>query len=190
MDADTKTIYEEIKAIAKDRDRGYVNYGEIAPLVGLDMEQPEDRRRIGAILDRINRVEHRAGRRLLSAVVTLKDANIPGTGFFNLAKELRRQPPNEDDLLFWVEEFQRVLSGPHADQRAAYARIRRRVARAQLRHGLKALQRPLCVPRPDLPHPFLAGGRRASGPAGPFGPPRNARPAAACCALLRVSTGI
>ena len=108
MDADTKTIYERIKEVAKDRDRGYVNYGEIAPLVGLDMEQPEDRRRIGAILDRINRVEHCAGRPLLSAVVILKDENMPGKGFFDLAKELRRQPPNEGDLLFWVGEFQRV----------------------------------------------------------------------------------
>ena len=106
MDADTKTIYEEIKEVAKDG--GYVNYGDIAPLVGLDMEMPGDRLRIGAILDRINRVEHRAGRPLLSAVVILKEENKPGKGFFDLAKEIRRQSPNEDDITFWVEELKRV----------------------------------------------------------------------------------
>ena len=106
MDAETKAIYEKIKRVAKKGE--YVNYGDIAPLVGLDMEMPGDRIRIGAILDCINRVEHRAGRPLLSAVVILKDENKPGMGFFDLAKELRRQSSNEDDLLFWIEELIRV----------------------------------------------------------------------------------
>ena len=106
MDSDTKTIYEEIKDVAKSG--VYVNYGDIAPLVGLDMEMPGDRLRISAILDCINRVEHRAGRPLLSAVVILKEENKPGAGFFDLAKELRLQSPNEDDLMFWIGELRRV----------------------------------------------------------------------------------
>ena len=106
MDEETQIIYEKIREVA--RDGIYVNYGDIAPLIGLDMEMPEDRDRIGAILDCINRIEHKKGRPLLSAVVILKDANMPGAGFFKLAKCLGLQSQDEDNLMFWINELRRV----------------------------------------------------------------------------------
>ena len=70
------------------------------------MESIEDRNRIASILDGISTVEHRSGRPLLSAVVIRKDTNIPGQGFFSLAKKLGLY--NGDDTLYWVEELRHV----------------------------------------------------------------------------------
>lgn len=106
VDAETKTIYEEIIKVAKNR--SYTYYGEVAPLIGLDIRTNWGRKRIGAILDGINRIEHDDGCPLLSAVVIRKSANIPGAGFFRLTKKLGLQSPNEDNLMFWINELRRV----------------------------------------------------------------------------------
>ena len=105
MNANTLAIYDELRRVAKDG--SITRYSDIAPLAHLDMDSPEDRNCIADILDDISRSEHDAGRPLLSAVVIRKDTNIPGQGFFNLAKSLRL-PGADDDVLFWVKEVQRV----------------------------------------------------------------------------------
>ena len=106
MDEKTQIIYNKIREIARDED--YTYYSEIAPLIGVDIKTNWGRNRIGAILDCINRIEHSEGHPLLSAVVILKDANMPGAGFFKLAKCLGLQSPNEDNLMFWIRELRRV----------------------------------------------------------------------------------
>ena len=106
MDADTKTIYEEIKEVAKNGDVVY--YSEIAPSICLDMRLHKDRKRIGAILDCINRSERDKGRPLLSAVVVRKIQKMPGTGFFRLAKDIGLQVRGEDNFKFWLKELRRV----------------------------------------------------------------------------------
>ncbi len=79
-------IYERLKAIAKAKE--LTTYSEIAPLAGLDMSQPPDRKKIGGILDEISTFEHGEGRPLLSAVVVHKRGDrMPGPGFFTLAKK-------------------------------------------------------------------------------------------------------
>ena len=102
MDEKTQIIHEKIRDVA--RNGIYVNYGDIAPLIGLDPHSPK----LFAILDCINRIEHKKGRPLLSAVVILKDANMPGAGFFKLAKCLGLQSQDEDNLMFWINELRRV----------------------------------------------------------------------------------
>ena len=99
MDADTKTIYEKIKEVAKDG--GTVTYSEVASCVGMRAIE------ITPILDRINKTENREGRPLLSAVVVNKIKRMPGTGFFELAKELKLYNGG-DDTGYWHEELQRV----------------------------------------------------------------------------------
>ena len=106
MDADTKIIYEEIIEVAKRRDDVY--YSELAPLIGLDLGSPEGPGRIGAILERISRTEDSEDRPLLSAVVIGKRNDIPGDGFFRLAKVLGLQSSGEDDFKFWQKEIRRV----------------------------------------------------------------------------------
>jgi len=64
----------------------YVIYSEIAPLLGLDMSSPADRTEIGRLLGEVSVFEHQLGHPLLSAIVIHRDNNIPGPGFFQLAK--------------------------------------------------------------------------------------------------------
>ena len=106
MDADTKTIYEKIKEVAENGDVVY--YSEITPSICLDMRLHKDRRRIGAILDGINRTEHSEGHPLLSAVVISKSRKMPGPGFFKLAIKLGLHFGGEDDFKFWLKELRRV----------------------------------------------------------------------------------
>ena len=101
----TQAIYEELLRVA--RSGQVVNYSDVAPLAGLNMDSPQDRNQIADILDAISRAEHDAGKPLLSAVVIRRDKNMPGTGFFTLAKRLGLHRRG-DDLQYWLEELRRV----------------------------------------------------------------------------------
>lgn len=90
------------------RDRNYTTYGTIAPLLALDMANPDHRKQMSDILCAVSEVEHAGGRPLLSAVVIREDKNMPGEGFFTLARELGVQRPSEDDLVFWCRELSHV----------------------------------------------------------------------------------
>ena len=96
-----KTIYEAIVKVAEDEDCVY--YGELASLIGLSARTSK----IGPILDRINRIEHSAGRPLLSAVVIKKMSGMPGNGFFNLARNLGLHDGNRNRK-YWLKELRRV----------------------------------------------------------------------------------
>ena len=100
-----QALYEQLCEIAR---RGSVTrYSEVAPLVGLDMSNPEHRDRMSAVLDQIPRHEHSQGHPLLSAVVIHMDDNIPGNGFFTLAAELNLFQ-GRDRFMYFVNELQRV----------------------------------------------------------------------------------
>ena len=100
-----KEIYDKLKVVAK---AGQVtHYSEVAPLAGLDMSLQEDRNRIATILDEISTSEHHEGHPLLSAVVIHKDDNMPGQGFFTLARRLGLHK-GEDNFLFFIQELRRV----------------------------------------------------------------------------------
>jgi hypothetical protein len=100
-----EVLYKRLTEVAR---RGSVTrYGEVAPLVGLDMAVPGDRDRISILLDEISRHEHGLGHPLLSAVVIHKDDNMPGNGFFALAQGLKLFRGG-DRFLYFVEELRRV----------------------------------------------------------------------------------
>ena len=105
MRTGTQAIHEELVRVA--RSQQVVNYSDIAPLAGLNMDSPEDRNRIADILDDISRAEHSHGNPLLSAVVIRRDRNMPGAGFFNLAKRLGLYTAG-DDFQYWLQELRRV----------------------------------------------------------------------------------
>ena len=98
-------ILERLKSVARAQD--VTAYSDIAPLAGLDMSSPDDRNRIAEILGEISRQEHAQGHPMLSAVVIHRDNNIPGQGFFTLARELGLYRGN-NDLMFFVNELRRV----------------------------------------------------------------------------------
>jgi len=100
-----QAIYERLKSVA--RAGAYVTYTDIAPLAGLDMSNPDDRNKIGELLGEISIHEHQQGHPLLSVIVIHRENNIPGHGFFQLARELNLYS-GRDDLLFFIQEFERV----------------------------------------------------------------------------------
>ena len=105
MDEKTKIIYEKITQVAKGG--GITHYSDIAPLVGLSMDSPGDRTIMSTILDKISMSEHENAKPLLSAVVILKEKNIPGDGFFTMAQGVGLYD-GIDEVQFWVKELRRV----------------------------------------------------------------------------------
>lgn len=89
------------------RSQTTIHYGDIAPILKLDMENPGDRSRIGDLLGQISEDEHKAGRPLLSVVVTRKEDQRPGPGFFDLAKRLGLMSTLDKDT-FFVYELKRT----------------------------------------------------------------------------------
>ena len=108
MLAERQAIHERLIEVAQGaQEKGYVYYSDVAPMAGLNMDSPGDRNEIAAILDGISQAEHDAGRPLLSAVVIRRDENMPGTGFFTLARALGLHTEG-DNLDFWLAELRRV----------------------------------------------------------------------------------
>lgn len=100
-----KAIYEKLKEAAKVPDT--IAYGEIAPLAELDMSRADDRKTISEILGEISTFEHEQGHPLLSAVVVLAGTDMPGQGFFTLAKDLGLHV-GTTDLAFFSRELDKV----------------------------------------------------------------------------------
>ena len=98
-------IYDEPKRVAKAA--SYTTYSDIAPLAELDMDTPSHRDEIGQLLGEISKYEHSQRRPMLSAVVIHRDNNMPGMGFFKLARELGAYT-GSDDLKFYLDELKRV----------------------------------------------------------------------------------
>lgn len=99
-------IYEELKRIAERQET--TTYSAIAPLAGLDMENPADRDAMRRILTAISTREDQQGRPLLTAIVVHRQDNIPGHGFFDLARHLGLLRPGADQLAFFAGEVARV----------------------------------------------------------------------------------
>lgn len=111
MDEKTKTIYDKIKEVAKSGVT--THYSDIAPLVGLSMQRPPDRKILADMLNQISENEHKNGRPLLAAVVILKrkpvgvKKKIPGDGFFGMAQKVGLYNGG-DAVEYWDSELQRV----------------------------------------------------------------------------------
>jgi hypothetical protein len=100
-----KVMYDRLAEIAQRR--GYTTYADVAPLVGLDMEIDADRNQMSILLEEIARFEEGQHRPLLTAVVIHRQDNIPGEGFFKIAKEFGRFDGG-DKLRFWIDALNEV----------------------------------------------------------------------------------
>ena len=101
-----QAVYDELRRVANRQEM--TTYGAIAPLAGLDMNNPADRDAMRRLLGDISTHEHRNGRPLLTAVVVHKQDNVPGHGFFELAQQLGLLRPEADQLAFFCREVARV----------------------------------------------------------------------------------
>ena len=86
-----------------------VPYKEIGQIMGLETDAGMAKE-IGQLLGEINEDEHNNGRPLLSAVAVESTTRMPGEGFFQFAKQLRKfdGETDEDKREFWRDEIQRV----------------------------------------------------------------------------------
>ena len=90
----------------KAGEKQLVTYGEIAPLLGIDLGNEFWGIRVGNVLDVINRGEFAEHRPLLSAIVVLADTRQPGAGYYVCARELRKY--RGSDFEEWAMEVGRV----------------------------------------------------------------------------------
>ena len=74
-----------------------------------------------SLLERLSRDSHAAGNGMLSVVVVNADTGVPGSGFFELGRELYRY--RCDDLEFLISEFRRVLDAGTCEGRVSRGAI-------------------------------------------------------------------
>lgn len=98
-------LYQHLLEIAANR--RYIRYSNAGAIVGLNMNEPDDRDEISRLLDEISEHEHQAGHPLLSAVVIHAQDNMPGNGFFTMAQRVGRFNGG-DRLQFWLDELRNV----------------------------------------------------------------------------------
>jgi len=107
-------IHQQIynRLIEAARNEELIHYGEIAPMANLNMESQADRNEIGRILGEISEYEHSQGRPMLSAIVVHVGGEVPGEGFFNLARQLGRHHGRKDleDIEFFAMEARKVFN--------------------------------------------------------------------------------
>lgn len=105
MGAMARKIHREIIEVAKNR--GCIYDSDLADIASLSEHLPEDRGLIFVILDNISRFEYLAGRPLLTAVVIGESTDMPGVGFFDLAKRLGEYDGNGHEI-YWRKELRSV----------------------------------------------------------------------------------
>ena len=105
-----KNIRHTLIECAKQRGHT-ISYTEIGKLAELNMDNIADRNRLAEILGDISSSEHDAGRPLLSVLVVHggdDSTQMPGKGFFNLARGASEMKPEDDELAFFIQELNRV----------------------------------------------------------------------------------
>jgi hypothetical protein len=96
-----QVLRDVLVAIARHHET--TTYGRIATLRDLAIRDGELFRR----LDEISTDEHNDGRPLLSVVVVREDTEMPGKGFFRLARSLGVQGADLDNAAFFGQERER-----------------------------------------------------------------------------------
>lgn len=112
MDNKKNVIYPVLVRAAMER--RFVRYGEIAPLVGIDLSHQSGPGEIGRLLGEISEDEHRVGRPLLSSIVVRagfgQGQGTPGSGYYKMAREQRVLNSGEDEEAFWMREVERIFA--------------------------------------------------------------------------------
>ena len=99
-----QAVYERLVKAARAGE--FVHYGELAKMLGIDLDNPHFGAQVGKVLGQISEEEVAAGRPMISAIV--EDTMLPGAGFFKLGQELHRTDPGEDEIGFAIRQIKRV----------------------------------------------------------------------------------
>ena len=103
----TKYVHVLAELVRAAQYRGITTYQDIAVIMGLPIAGSHMGSETGHILGEISEDEVRAGRPMLSAVAVNVNGKV-GPGFFDLAKELGRMSPGQDESAFWKQELEAV----------------------------------------------------------------------------------
>ena len=105
-----KKIYEKLKEIA--RNRSIIHYRQLAMLFRMPFETSDDRNQLFYIIGDISVFEVKNNRPMLSAVVVHEPSfdklQMPGDGFFKLAKDLGKLDVNSSKEKFFYDEIKKV----------------------------------------------------------------------------------
>lgn len=94
------------------RNKQIIYYQELYEQIGLDRENPNDRKIGSDILGKVNLMSMDKNKTMISSLVSLREANQPADGFFEFAIELKKLKPNANEaekLEFWAKEIQNVF---------------------------------------------------------------------------------
>ncbi len=101
-----QVLYEELTRLAKTKK--LAAYSNVAPLVGLSMDNAEDREEMARLLGEIAKYENQNDRPMLTSLIVHKGAdNNPGEGFFSIAQELELYNGSRDPIdrvTFWANQ--------------------------------------------------------------------------------------
>jgi hypothetical protein len=101
-----QAVYERLVQAARARE--FVHYGELAKMLGIDMDNPHFGALVGKVLGQISEEEVAAGRPMISAIVVSREDMLPGKGFYKLGQELHKVDPGEDEIGFAIRQIRRV----------------------------------------------------------------------------------
>ncbi len=106
-------IYAELKDIAR-QGGSPATYEYIANVAAMELRREVDRIELARLLGEISTCEHEDGRPMLSVLVVRKDDQMPGEGFFTLARDLGRltTQTHEDFVREEREAVYRQWQGP------------------------------------------------------------------------------
>ena len=91
-----------------------ITYSEVARIAEIDTANRHFAVAVCRVVERIDRIEHEAHRPLFCPLVVLKKSRKPGTGFYDLARELGLLVGDDDEAV-WKRELART----HAYYRTA-----------------------------------------------------------------------
>ncbi len=97
-DAMARQLRVEVERVAASQE--IVTYSELARRLGIDLDDGAQRRHLSALLGQLSRAEVAAGRPMLSSVVVQYEGGTPGSGFFELGRELALVQPGDDADIF------------------------------------------------------------------------------------------
>lgn len=103
-------LYDELVRLA--RSGGLSTYSDVSPLVGLSMDEEDDRVEIAKLLREIAIYEHNEERPMLTALIVHRgNDNNPGEGFFSIAQEFGLFDGSRNQtsrLVFWANQVTQV----------------------------------------------------------------------------------
>ena len=105
----TQYIHVLAELVRAAQYRGVTTYQDIAVIVGLPLTGNYMSKELGHILGEIAEDEVAAGRPMLSAVAVGVNGKA-GSGFYDLARSLKRLREGDDELKFWEDEREAAYS--------------------------------------------------------------------------------